>query len=144
MSRHFGLYAKVKKSSEFCFTSSNVCKSVHSTLVRNHQYEDDAGFVCNCKIGFTKTSSGLCVPLIDECSSGVHDCDPNAFCYDKQHGYGCLCDDGYDGDGFACQFVDMCLTADCGEGFDCTNHRDCLLLISCFQSVLNFSDMFQV
>ena len=106
-------------------------ESAHSTLLRHHQHND--GFVCNCQIGFTKTSSGLCVPLIDECSSGVHDCDPNAFCYDKQLGYGCLCEDGYDGNGFTCQFVDMCLTADCGDGFDCFNQG---LLIVFFLSCL--------
>ena len=44
-------------------------------------------------------------------AKGVHDCAREAFCYDKKIGYGCICNDGYEGDGFTCSFVDMCIVS---------------------------------
>ena len=43
-------------------------------------------YECKCKDGYAPHSVGkdgtriVCVPTIDPCSKGTHDCDSNAFC----------------------------------------------------------------
>ena len=96
-------------------------------------FATERGYNCNCHIGFTKDEA-RCVPLVDECSSGVHGCHRNAFCFDKQVGFGCMCNDGFQGDGFNCEFVDLCQTFTCDLGFMCSNIRsgvDCKDINEC-------------
>lgn len=53
--------------------------------------DTQGNFRCNCKIGFTKPkNSQFCIALIDECSSGIHNCNENAFCFDKADSSGFL------------------------------------------------------
>ena len=39
---------------------------------------------------------------IDECALDIDNCSPNAICTDETIGYNCICDDGFEGDGFEC------------------------------------------
>ena len=39
---------------------------------------------------------------IDECSDGSHTCDSNALCTNTDGSFNCICDNGYEGDGFNC------------------------------------------
>ena len=55
---------------------------------------------------------------------GIHQCDSAAFCFDTLGSYGCICDDGYSGDGFTCEFIDMCVGANCRSDEDCRNTED--------------------
>ncbi len=40
--------------------------------------------------------------MVDECSLGVSNCDPNANCVDLEMGFECVCLPGYTGDGLSC------------------------------------------
>ena len=41
---------------------------------------------------------------IDECEGGLNltNCDVNAHCINKDGSYDCICNSGYEGDGFTC------------------------------------------
>ena len=39
---------------------------------------------------------------IDECQSGAHDCDVNAYCTNTNGSYFCTCKNGFAGDGKSC------------------------------------------
>ena len=47
---------------------------------------------------------------MNECTAGTAECDNNAFCTDTTTSYGCICNDGYTGDGFTCGLL-------CYDGF---------------------------
>jgi len=96
------------------------------------------------------TDYGFSCEDVDECASGDHMCDENAFCDNISPGYNCTCMVGYVGDGWNCTDVDECDeeidmcddNAECnnfdggynctcevgweGEGFNCTDVNECL------------------
>ncbi len=76
----------------------------------------------DCASGFC--DAGSCAPF-DECAAPeTNDCDPNASCTDRDAGYDCTCNDGFEGDGFSCSDIDECADAelnDCGQNADCVN-----------------------
>ena len=39
---------------------------------------------------------------IDECDENLHDCDPDADCFNEPGSYYCSCKTGYSGDGYSC------------------------------------------
>ncbi|CAJ0578681.1 unnamed protein product, partial [Mesorhabditis spiculigera] len=51
-------------------------------------------YYCGCVQEATLVDE-QCVVLVDECSQGLSDCDPNAICMDNDHGFECLCREGY-------------------------------------------------
>ena len=59
-------------------------------------------FLFTCKYIFW---SILCPSLldIDECTTGLNNCDVNATCTNTNGSYFCTCFDGYTGDGFDCE-----------------------------------------
>jgi surface-anchored protein len=59
---------------------------------------------------------------VDECVLGLHDCGANAHCFDREYGFACACDPGYQGDGRQCQNVDECATsAPCATTATCVD-----------------------
>nr|XP_006816512.1 PREDICTED: fibrillin-2-like [Saccoglossus kowalevskii] len=59
---------------------------------------------------------------VDECATGDDNCDVNADCYNGLGNYGCLCRDGFTGDGFSCVDIDECSGANqCGSHVTCVN-----------------------
>lgn len=42
---------------------------------------------------------------IDECSEGLDECDDNAQCVNTPGSYRCVCESGYQGDGFDCEGI---------------------------------------
>jgi len=74
---------------------------------------------------------GLCTPK-DFCSSTnvgpgcgqCEQCDDAATCVQVEDNFSCVCNQGYDGDGFACQDVDECRSEadnNCSQNATCTN-----------------------
>ncbi len=68
---------------------------------------------------------------LNECDSGLDNCDANATCTDFPTGFTCTCDAGFVGDGVTCTDIDECVinadncdaNATCSNttgGFDCT------------------------
>ena len=88
----------------------------------------------HCKIIFSLTNTQLrriklsastgCYIPVNECELGIDECSTDAFCYDTLESYGCICNDGYDGDGFSCDFIDECLDDPCHSDYDCMNTAD--------------------
>jgi len=64
-----------------------------------------------------------CVPLVDECATGLAQCSDDATCRDENDGFTCECDPGYEGDGFECADVDECADGsnDCSPNARCEN-----------------------
>jgi hypothetical protein len=61
--------------------------------------------------------------LPDMCDCEGVTCDENATCYNTEEGPTCVCDDGYEGDGFSCTDIDECAlgTDTCDAHATCTN-----------------------
>ena len=58
-------------------------------------------FTCSCNAGYYGDGK-ICVN-IDECASGDHDCDDNAFCTNDPNGsFTCTCKAGFTGNGRKC------------------------------------------
>eukprot|EP00494_Astrolonche_serrata_P022398 UN22655 len=66
-----------------------------------------------------------CFDKIDQCFTGLHDCDDNALCTTIEDSieYECECKDGFIGDGFYCEDIDECAlgTHTCAIHATCTN-----------------------
>ena len=45
---------------------------------------------------------------VDECSLGLDNCHPNAYCTNFENGFNCTCDIGYSGDGLDCESMFLC------------------------------------
>ena len=76
--------------------------------------------------------SGTHCDDIDECSEDIHQCDANARCENREHGYSCSCLNGYQGNGFHCRDINECVqdASLCQGVGDCLNtagkgSRDC-------------------
>ena len=61
--------------------------------------------------------------MINECEWGSHECDQNAFCFDTKDSYGCICEDGFDGDGFNCSV--LCFEGTKPSGGTCVDIDEC-------------------
>ena len=75
-----------------------------------------------------KPEEGTCAN-INECLTGDHRCDENAWCTDEvaskdnlYNFYSCHCHVGYDGDGTYCDLIDQCRSGPCPINSDCTSH----------------------
>ena len=70
-----------------------------------------------------KTFLVECKKLINECANGSHECNQNAFCFDTKDSYGCICEDGFDGDGFNCSV--LCFQGTKPSGETCIDINEC-------------------
>ena len=60
---------------------------------------------------------------MNECENELHECDQNAFCFDTDDSYGCICEDGFDGDGFNCSV--LCFPGTKSSGGTCIDIDEC-------------------
>ncbi|HJL20195.1 MAG TPA: EGF domain-containing protein [Sandaracinaceae bacterium LLY-WYZ-13_1] len=97
---------------------------------------DSAGdFTCACPPGYVGDGHALpggtgCTD-IDECATGMDDCDPNATCANTMGGFTCTCDSGFTGDGRTCTDVDEC--ADPFYAGMCSSNATCNNLFGSFE-----------
>ena len=82
--------------------------------------ECNASLGCMCVDGYEFEGEDGCVD-IDECSTGVDNCDANASCTNSVGSFDCECDAGYSGDGETCVDIDECASATCDPNASCTD-----------------------
>ncbi|XP_015913510.1 protein kinase C-binding protein NELL2 isoform X1 [Parasteatoda tepidariorum] len=105
--------------------------------------------LCSCLPGYTGT---ICETDVDECSLGLHACQPNSQCVNMPGWYYCECRPGYeshsdDSLGPYCQDIDECLTGShtCDLSSLCVNddggyHCECLENSSCSLNCLYYGE----
>ncbi|XP_048580982.1 hemicentin-1 isoform X2 [Nematostella vectensis] len=78
-------------------------------------------FYCDCGHGYHAVN-GTCQDL-DECATGVYQCDQHAFCFNTIGSYMCLCKPGFINNENACLDRNECLEGenDCDENAYCDN-----------------------
>ncbi|XP_057298171.1 SCO-spondin-like isoform X3 [Hydractinia symbiolongicarpus] len=103
--------------------TTNPCTGTNAVCVQTPLV--GVGYICDCPNGYTKTGSGNTVTCtnINECTSGTHDCSPNANCFDTQGSFICTCQTFYTGDGKTCTDINECAigTHNCNSNARCTN-----------------------
>jgi len=55
------------------------------------------------------------------CEEFGNTCDENAYCYEQGGSFGCICKDGYTGNGFSCEDINECNADPCAEYANCNN-----------------------
>ena len=55
-------------------------------------------YTCSCKPGHFRLTATTCIE-VNECLSGISNCDDNAACTNTNSGYTCTCNEGYSGNG---------------------------------------------
>ncbi|KAM3722540.1 Transmembrane matrix receptor [Dirofilaria immitis] len=110
--------------------------------------DDRGGFTCQCPANLIRHPvTQIC--LVDECSSGMHDCDRNANCINTDEGYICTCKEGYIDEspdqsrkpGRICRPQ----TDECAQGtHNCSVNADCInlpkgYLCRCKENYIDFS-----
>lgn len=59
---------------------------------------------------------------MNECQTGLHDCDYNAQCINEIGSYSCRCNPGYEGDGRFCENAQTCQNVQCPENAECVEN----------------------
>lgn len=82
---------------------------------------DNDSFRCVCNPGYQQfyiDNSTVCAD-INECQSGLHDCDINAQCINQVGTYYCKCNPGFTGDGQVCENAFSCHNVACPPNAEC-------------------------
>jgi len=66
----------------------------------------------------TTETTTTALPLCEEFGNT---CDENADCYEQDGSFGCICKDGYSGNGLFCEDVNECTADPCAEFAKCVN-----------------------
>jgi len=83
---------------------------------------------CTCNAGYEGT--GFTCTDIDECATGINNCDVNADCTNFEASFSCTCVNGFTGDGVSC--VDDCdIETTCEENFTCSHIEDGTAVCDC-------------
>ncbi|XP_007906718.1 fibulin-5 isoform X1 [Callorhinchus milii] len=67
-----------------------------------------------CRFGYTLDTNNMCVDT-DECTSGIHQCNPSQICINTEGGYSCSCTEGYWLVEGQCMDIDECRHGYCQQ-----------------------------
>ena len=100
------------------FSGANECLSLPCNKNISGCVNFEAGFECQCKIGYfgPVSQNGESCTDVDECESGSP-CHKDATCFNSPGSYSCNCDVGYTGDGVICIDVNECTEFPCSDEF---------------------------
>ncbi|XP_030830249.1 uncharacterized protein LOC577184 isoform X4 [Strongylocentrotus purpuratus] len=101
-------------------TDNDECEMVSTCQSNEDCINVPGSYNCSCASGYSGTSP-MCQD-IDECVQQTDQCSQN--CINNVGSYGCSCKPGYelDADGFTCNDINECVTAnDCGSNSMCNN-----------------------
>ncbi|XP_046419384.1 nidogen isoform X1 [Neodiprion fabricii] len=100
-----------------CIKGKFHCGNHSSCIVEG----DDYKCICNPGYQYLYEADGSlhCVD-VNECTSGIHTCSPDANCINNEGSHVCQCLDGYEGDGRTCERIPTCADKDCGDYAECT------------------------
>jgi Calcium-binding EGF domain/EGF domain len=88
---------------------------------------NDGKASCVCPVGYVSApdNANACED-VDECNTGVADCDSNANCKNRVGSYDCTCKEGFSGNGKVCMRLDDCEGAanTCSADASCTRVDD--------------------
>lgn len=86
---------------------------------------DQDTFRCVCNPGYQQLYSinGTLCADIDECQSGLHNCDYNARCINEIGSYSCQCNPGFTGNGQICENEFSCLNVFCPPDSVCVENN---------------------
>ena len=104
-------------------------------LQQTYDYVDylDCAYSYDCTFTYDEETAGNTIFAIDtdECSTGASACDAHATCSNTPGSYDCICDEGFEGDGFDCAQTDACVTDNGGCAQQCTS-VDQLAVCGCY------------
>lgn len=127
-----------KKSGTICVDINECSEGLHDCDVNGTCTNSTGSFSCKCKTGYTgdgktcaeipcdpgfKKSGTICVD-INECTEGLHDCDPNGSCSNMTGSFTCKCKSGYEGDGKSCTEI-PCAPGYKKSGSGCVDIHEC-------------------
>lgn len=87
--------------------------------------ENDS-YRCICNPGyqeFVRDGGVLCAD-VNECLSGLHDCDYNAQCINTIGSFTCTCNPGFEGNGQFCENARSCSGVQCPENSECVESNE--------------------
>lgn len=124
-SRNYIVFDKKEGVARFALTSSisssdedSPCNDFNCNRFSYCILDEDKQPNCECLKGFTSFGRNGCAD-IDECSSGQHNCSPDAECINTNGNFICKCKTGFTGDGTSCELKVTCDTLKCDVNAEC-------------------------
>lgn len=111
---------KCERSEECSPTDpSQACPNANQECNFDHSLQK---FACQCRSGYTKQPDGKCTYELDAQTNQCQLCGANAQCVRAAHGWNCICNPGFTGNGFDCRKKATCLD----EPTICSANAQCL------------------
>ena len=94
------------------------CNHGSCTNIRDLSTTYIINYNCTCDLGW---EGAHCNVNLNECDTGVHNCQNNATCVDKSNGYSCICNPGWTGEHCEQDINECDGNHGCGANANCVN-----------------------